>query len=175
MAVPIDVEFEIDKDNVISGSLKVRFENFSEELKQKLVVAVTEAGQRLFENVRAAAPEETGSLKSAVDSSLAQGDGWMRFYVEVDPEHDEPFNVKAAALEYGAHRLSKVSGYTRTVDQIFGQASAPVEQVISPYSRTPNIDEFRYLRGGLSSGIEASFAAAVEDAIGGASQAFNDE
>ncbi len=165
------VEVTIDAPN--ESSIKVRFDQFDAELKSKLIPIITKTGQQLFENVYAAAPHETESLRDAISTSLAQGEGWARFYVEVNPEHDEPFNIKAAALEYGAHRRFEVSAHTRTVDSIFGEATAPFEQRISAYSRTPNIDEYRYLRGAFG-GLEESFRADVEAALDDAAGKFDE-
>lgn len=166
------VEVTIDAPN--EGSIKVRFDQFDAEMKQKLLDVIKKAGGQLFENVRQAAPEATGSLKSHIETNFAEGEGWARVYVEAQPEHDEPFNLKAAALEYGSRgKRIDISGYSRTLDQIFGEATAPFEQSISAYQRTPNIDEYRFLRGAFG-GLEESFRADVEAALSDAASAFNE-
>jgi hypothetical protein len=166
------IDFTIDAPN--EASLKVRFDKFNNDLRKALTGPINKATAQLYANVQANTPVDTGSLRGAEHSYVAQGDDWMRGYVTVGPERGEAFNVKAAALEYGSHKRISVGQYSTSRSVFWGLFSGPRQELIGQYFRRTNIDADRYLRDAFTPGLQESFKADIEAAIGEAAGVFNE-
>jgi hypothetical protein len=146
-------------------SLSLRFDEFPRKLHDRFLAKVREITARLADAVRADAPHgKTGKLANSVVERVYD-DGPARIKGRVTVSRDF---AKAAALEYGAHKRTKVSAHAMRLDHVFAnRLAAPLTVAVGAYSRTPNIEATRFMRGPLAA-AEAEIAEelrAVVDAV----------
>jgi hypothetical protein len=145
----------------------IRFEEFPDNLYADLKAEIEGLTAELLGLVVAATPSRTGRLR-----------GEERMVIHADPTHikgevtvagDAKDLAKAGALEYGAHRPSRVSAHAMRLDHAWGQAfSAPEMVMVAAFTRTPDIEAFAYESGPLGAmqpEIIAGLNAAIERSV----------
>lgn len=152
--------------------LTAAFETLPDELKVRLEAKFRPLVDAMLARVQAGEPENTGSLRGAThsfDYSARRGVGGG---VAIGPEHGEPFNIKAAAHEYGAHKLVSVSGGDMRLDHFMNKQIEPMTVFRAEYTRRANILALHFMRDALAA-AQPDFAAAVEEAISEMTADFN--
>ena len=137
----------MDIHATVTGDRQVglRFDAFPDALHDDLLAAIGALGQQLDDMVLAAEPDLTGRLRS--ETRLRIFDDKTRIKAEVDVSAEQ---AKAGALEYGAHRATKVGAHHMRLDHAWRRAlSEPMDVLVADYTRTPDIAEVDFLRGPL--------------------------
>lgn len=138
MDVKIDVTGERD--------VGIRFAEFPDALYADLRVEIEGLGRELLARIEARSPEKTGALRAAERLRIFAD----KTRITADVDVPGKTAAKAGALEYGAHRATKVSTHSMKLDHAWAnKLSAPMDVLVSAYSRTPNIDEYAFERGPL--------------------------
>jgi hypothetical protein len=145
----------------------LRFEQFPEAARTRLVERVEALTERLKGLVEEAIPRRTGrsarvrrtgpSLSARVETKMRMGENYVRGTVKLDGDW-----AKAAALEYGSHREIEVA------ERVRARLFRPTLQVAAAYTRKTNIDPEDYLRGPLASIADEALAElkqAMEEAV----------
>jgi len=151
----------------------LRFEEFPDALYEELRLAIDSLSRELFERIEAKTPSKTGQLRSQERVRVFADKERITGYVDIG---DGTINDlrKAGALEYGAHKETKVKSHSRKLDHVFDRAlSAPMDVIVEAYSRTPNISAHRFERGPLAAmrgEIVERLNAVVEKAVAGANE-----
>lgn len=141
--------FKVD----ITGARRVglRFEQFPDELYEALREEIEALTIELLERVKAATPDRTGRLRSQERMRLFADKDRITGYVDVAGARGSQDYAKAGALEYGAHRPTKVDAHNMRLDHYWAtKLSAPETVLVSAYTRTPHIEEFSFERGPLA-------------------------
>jgi hypothetical protein len=156
----------MDFNAVITGDrvLEARFAEWPKELHDSLYHRIAKLTDQLLGRVKALAPEQTGTLKNEIIARVFDDPERIKGYVSLEGGLDQNAYVKAAALEYGAHKSFAVSRYRRTITEAFGCDISPKRIAVEEYRRTANIDERMYLRGALAE-IEAEAVVELTEAI----------
>lgn len=158
---------------VITGDRQVaiKFDQFPIALHDPLKATITSLTGALAANIRAAAPDKTGKLRSEIQDTVFD-DGADRIVGFISVSGDF---AKAGALEYGAHRATRVSAHTAKLDHVWSKRlNAPLTVLIQSYSRRQNVTATRFERGPTQA-MSADIAAALEETVNQATQAFNGE
>ncbi len=103
-------------------------------------------GQEALVQVRAEEPVHTGKLRSETGGRVYDHGERIAAVIGVRARSIDD-HAKAGALEYGAKRPFEVRAHTATLTHLWGRAIAPITINVGAYTRTPNIDPERYLRG----------------------------
>lgn len=154
----------------ITGERRVGllFETFPDALYEDLRREINGITIELLARVEAATPDRTGKLRSQERMRLFADANRITGYVDVDAPKGSGAFAKAGALEYGAHRATKVRSHTMKLDHHWDLALASPETVmVDAYTRTPNIQEYAFERGSLAAmqpEIAARLNAVVEKA-----------
>lgn len=156
----------MDFDAVVSGdrAVEARFAKWPKEIHDTLFERIKKLTDELYGRVRALAPEKSGDLKNEIISKVFDDPEKIKGLVSLEGNLPRSEYIKAAALEYGAHRSVKVRKYQRTITEAFGRDISPTRIDVSAYSRIANIEERMYLRGGLA-GVEAEAVTELTAAI----------
>jgi hypothetical protein len=132
----------------------VRVDRIDERMRARLNAAIHRLTPRVKDRMVAAEPDRSGRLRSEARESYSDRDGIVAGRVIAAPRRDA---VKAAALEYGAHRNTPVRAYNRANGDM-----------VSAYTRRVNIQPHRFVRGTLEAmqaEIDAELQRAVEETI----------
>lgn len=152
--------------------LTAAFDSLPDELKTRLEAKFAPLIDALLASVEAGEPEKTGGLRGATHpfSYLrARGVGGG---VAIGPENGEPFNLKAAALEYGSHKLVGMAGHDMRLDHFKNKQIEPMTVFVNAYTRRSNILALYFMRDALVV-QQPEFAAMVEEAIAEMTADFN--
>ena len=151
----------------------LRFEEFPDALYEDLRRTISTLGDELLALIEAATPSRTGELRSKERLRIFTDTDRITAYVDVAADGRDEI-VKAAALEYGAHKKTNVQSHSKKLDHVFDRAlSAPMDVLVKAYTRTPNIAEHAFLRGPLAAMRGQAFErlnAVVEQAVAGANE-----
>lgn len=144
----MDIRIDVTGDRRVG----LRFEEFPDALYEALKQAIDGLGAELFARVVAATPSLTGRLRGQERYRLFTDPERITAYVDVAAgKTSGGAYAKAGALEYGAHRSTKVGAHAMRLDHNWGQKlAAPMDVLVAAYNRTPNIDEHSFLRGPLA-------------------------
>jgi hypothetical protein len=136
-----------------------------DELQDRLAPVLQRLSEELLRRVKAAEPERTGALKAATQAFTFRNANRMRGGVRIVPEPGQgSHNIKAAALEYGAHGAVNVKAHEQSLDHVYDTPIDPEEVLVSAYHRDANIAALRFERDSLSA-LYAEFLVEVELAI----------
>jgi hypothetical protein len=132
-------------------AVELRLDAFPDALYEALRDEIDALSQELFARVEAATPVKTGALRGAERVRLFTDPERISGYVDIaGPKGSGGIYAKAAALEYGAHRPTKVAAHAMRLDHHWAQKLAEPELVlVAAYTRTPNILEHAFERGPL--------------------------
>jgi hypothetical protein len=150
----------------------VRFEEFPDALYEDLRAEIDALAIELYARVVAATPDRTGLLRGEERVRVFTDPTSIKGMVDVAGAGQD--FAKAGALEYGAHRPTKVSAHAMRLDHHWSKMlAAPETVMVEAYSRTPDIAEFAFERGPLEAmrpEIVARLEAVVEKAAAAANQ-----
>jgi hypothetical protein len=155
--IPVTIDFD-------ERRLIARFEEFTPELEQALVVPLTRLDNEMLAAAQAEEPVLTGLLQADTRGFVDTGEDWIRGRVRVLPDNGQAHNLKAAALEYGAHGAAKVGAHQMTLDHFWGSPVDPVAVMVAAYTRDVNITEIAFLRD-AAAGMQAQFEAEIERVV----------
>jgi hypothetical protein len=160
-----ELSFSFDERKILA-----RFDQLGAALQRNLLPRITRLTATLLSRVLALEPSRTGRLRAATRSFVDQTPTAVRGRVRILGEGGRRHNVKAAALEYGAHRSAEVRPHSMKLDHAWDRAIAPQQVLVAAFQRRTNIQALRFLRTPLAS-IEGQarteIAAAVADATQG--------
>jgi hypothetical protein len=138
----------------LSGERQVglRFDEFPTQLYTDFQKEIAALGEELLDRVEAATPELTGRLRGEERLRVFSDPNRITAYVDIAGEKGSQDFAKAAALEYGAHKATKVKAHTMRLDHVWAEKlNEPMTVLVADYSRTPDIDEVAFERGPLAS------------------------
>lgn len=142
----MDVHVEV-KSALRAG---IRLDEFPDHLYEDLAREITALSSELLARVQAATPEHTGRLRSQERVRVFRDKDRITGYVDIAGKKGSQDFAKAAALEYGAHRATKVAAHRMRLDHYWEhKLGAPVSVLVGAYSRTPDIAEVSFERGAL--------------------------
>lgn len=150
-----DIRIDVPDDRHIIA----RLVEFPAALRARLFTVISRLTSTLYTAVLAAEPYRTGKLRSLTKYFVDQTDDYVRGRVRVLGTSTSmlPFNVGAAALEYGAHHVVSVA------------ASKRLDAFVSAYNRRANITGLAFLRDPEQS-IAAEAGAGIRQAVTEATQ-----
>jgi hypothetical protein len=123
----------------------LRFDQFPQFAHDRLLAAMQEIEQRLEAAIIAQEPTKTGALRSWTGGRVYDHGNRIAAVVGVRaPSADAA--KKAAALEYGSHKALTVRAHTARLAHFWSRAVPEIMVVHPAYSRTPNVDDKRFLR-----------------------------
>lgn len=147
----------------------VVFEEFPDDLYADLRTEIEALTAELLGLVEAATPDRTGRLRGQEKMRVFADKDHIKGQVFIAGEKGSQDFAKAGALEYGAHRATKVRAHKMRLDHAWETRLAdPITVLVGAYSRTPDIDEHRFERGplaGMAGEIAARLNAVVEKAV----------
>lgn len=166
----MDIHIEIAGDRQVG----LRFEQFPDALYAELKSEIASLGEELLLRVEAATPSRTGRLRSEERVRVFADPTSIKAQVDIAGAKGSQDFAKAGALEYGAHRATKVSAHSMRLDHFWARRlSAPIDVLVSAYTRTPDIETFAFERGPLGEMQAEALArleAVVEKAVGEANE-----
>lgn len=166
-------EIEVLFDARGTNKLIARLDALPQELLARLEPAIERLTQQMLAEVLAREPERTGALKAATRSFVDKRNNLIRGRVRILGEPGGPrHNVKAAALEYGAHGRAAVSAHEMSLDHVFATEIAPEDVTVGAYQRDVNIGAERFLRDALAD-IRAEFEIEIDRAIAEVARTFS--
>jgi len=129
----------------------LKFEEFPDDLYEDLHREIDALTHELLGLVQAATPSHTGRLRSQERARIFTDKNRITGYIDVAGEKGSQDFAKAGAIEYGAHRKTKVSEHSMKLDHAWGQMlNAPITVIVAAYERTPNIAAHAFERGPLA-------------------------
>lgn len=134
----------------ISGDREtiLRFDRFPQAAHDRLLQALRSIEERLLGMVLAAEPSKGSTLRGQTGGSVYDhGDRIAAVVGPNVPKGDSVAAGKAAALEWGARKAFEVRAHQMGLDHVFNRLMQKRPVSVPAYTRTPNIPEFRYLRG----------------------------
>jgi len=153
----------------------LRFDEFPDALYQDLKKEIEALSAELFGRIQAATPDRTGQLVGAERLRVFADANRITGYVDIAGAKGSQIFAKASALEYGAHRSTKVAAHKMGLDHHWAQKLAAPEQVlVAAYTRTPNIEEVAFERGPLAE-MQPEIAARLNAAVAKATAEANAE
>ena len=162
----MDLSAQLINDRVAG----IRFDEFPEEMRARLVAAITDLTGELYDRIEAAVPRRSGQLASEIHQFVDVGDTRITGRVKVITK-DRNALLKAIAEEYGAHGLVRVRAHHQRVSTVFGRTIAPIEATMAAYERHANIEQRAYergpldeMRGEISERLQAAIKAATDEA-----------
>lgn len=156
--------------------LGVKFQEFPDQARANIRLAIERQTATLLGRVRSAAPEDSGKLRSEISSRVYDDTNKItgRVFVGGDfSERSKRGSVaagKAAALEYGAHSVAVVRAYTSKLDHIYSRFVTPFAVSVAGYQRRVTIAGDSYLRAPLRS-METTVTEAIRSAVAQAEEA----
>jgi hypothetical protein len=162
-----DVTLDFDERRLVA-----RFEEFTPALERALLGPLTQLDNEMLAAAQAEEPVLTGLLQADTRGFVDVGEDWIRGRVRVLPDSGQAHNLKAAALEYGAHGKAKVGAHQTTLSHFWGAEVDPIAVMVAAYDRDVNITAHAFLRD-AAAGMQAQFAAEVQRVIDEAVRAFN--
>lgn len=133
----------------ITGARQVelKFEQFPKEAHDAILQRIKSLTSRLAARIRGAVPKgPTHKLENDILVQIFDDGDRISGRVSISDDF-----AKAGALEYGAHRSTKVDKHSMSLDHFWSQIlDRPMQVVVSAYTRTPNITEHKFLRGPLA-------------------------
>jgi hypothetical protein len=126
-------------------SITAHLDELPRRLRSALHDTITQLTDELLQRVRAAEPSRTGKLRSLTHSWVQDGKDMVRGGVTVGRDGAK-YNVAASALEYGAHRVTRVAEHQQHLSHVFNQAIDSRLVTVRAYARHPNIQARRFLR-----------------------------
>lgn len=154
-------------DITVSGirETEVRLQRFTPALAADLEARFERLVRRVEMAVEGSVPTgKTGRLLAQVRSAVDVTPNRIRARVFVDGGGVSQNYRKAAALEYGARRETRVKEHTRIASRAFGRAVSPFQQIVDRYERTPRIRAYRFLRNHADE-LRSGGLDAVRDAV----------
>ena len=154
----------------VSGDRQVglRFDEFPDALYDDLRAEIEVLATELFALVRASTPQDSGLLRSQERLRLFTDKTRITGYVDIAGGKGSDF-AKAGALEYGAHRRTKVRAHERSLDHYWDQKlEEPINVLVDAYARQPNIGAYSFLRtplAALQPTVRERLNAVVEQAV----------
>jgi hypothetical protein len=148
-------------------TITAHFEQFSRRLRTGLHQAIAQLTDELLARVRGAEPYRTGKLRSATQAFVHDDEDSVRGIVTVVSEAGK-YNVAAAALEYGAHRITRVRAHQQHLSHLFDRAIDARLVSVRGYTRHPNIQAVRFLRDpaqAMRPRIEAEIQRVVAESV----------
>lgn len=137
-----DIGIEIDGERRVG----LKFDEFPRQAHDGLLKRITKLTDRLESLILGRIPRRSGKLRSEVRKKVYDDKNRISGRVDIRAEF-----AKAAALEYGARRSTKVREHPQKLDHFWAKKlERPTDVIVSAYSRTPNIKESRFLRGPLA-------------------------
>jgi len=147
----------------------LRFDQFPDALHDELLGEIRSLANELFARVVAATPSATGLLRSQERVRVFDDPSRITGYVDIEGTKGSQDFAKASALEYGAHKATKVKAHEMGLDHYWSLKLAQPETVlVQAYDRTPDIDAVSFERGPLAAmqpEVLARLNAVVEKAI----------
>jgi hypothetical protein len=116
--------------------LTAAFDALPDDLKSRLEAKFAPLIDALLTSVEAGEPTpKTGGLRGATHAfsylrARSVGGG-----VAIGPESSEPFNLKAAALEHGSHKLIDMAGHAMRLDHFMNKQIEPMTVFVNAYTR----------------------------------------
>lgn len=157
---------------VITGDrqLAVKLDEFPKSLHDPLRQMIARAIASLAGRVRATMPVKTGRALGEVESSVADKGQKIVGYVGVSGDF-----AKIGALEYGAHRATKVAAHSALLGHVWrNRLEAPLKVMVAAYTRRPNIEAYKMFRG-ASEGLREQITAEIEHVVNNAAAGANAE
>jgi hypothetical protein len=144
----MDIHIDVKGDHAVG----LRFEAFPGQLYDALKDEITSLGQELLARVRAATPSRTGRLRSEERLRIFADPNSIKAQVGINAGKVSGGEyAKAGALEYGAHRATKVKAHRMRLDHHWAlKLAAPEMVMLAAFTRTPNIEEHSFERGPLA-------------------------
>jgi len=157
-------KFEVEQ--IGENRLLARLDSLPRQMREKLVPVINRITDEMLQRVLAAEPQRTGALKAATQRFVDNRAHLLRGRVRVlrEPGQKTDHNIKAAALEYGAHGNAQVGAHEMSLDHVFDTPIDPEQVMVAAYNRDVNITADRFLRDALI-GLQAEFEIEVERAI----------
>jgi len=147
----------------------LRFDEFPNALYADLKREIDSLSVELYARVQAATPSLTGQLRSQERLRLFTDPNRITGYIDVEGGKGSQDFAKAAALEYGAHKPTKVKAHSMGLDHYWSKMlAAPETVLVEAYNRTPDIAEAAFERGPLAAmqpEIVGRLNAVVEKAV----------
>ncbi|HEY2178102.1 MAG TPA: hypothetical protein VGH15_05920 [Caulobacteraceae bacterium] len=132
-------------------NVEILFERFPDDLHGALYSEIHALAEELLARVEAATPSRTGRLRSQERARMFDDKNRIAGVVDIAGEKGSRDFGKASALEYGAHRPTKVKAHKMRLDHAWGAAlNAPMTVLVDAYTRTPDIAEHAFERGPLA-------------------------
>jgi hypothetical protein len=129
----------------------LRFDTFPDALYEDLKTEINALSIELYARIQAATPNRTGALRAAERLRIFADQSRITGYVDIAGAKGSQLFAKASALEYGAHRSTKVKAHSMGLDHHWSKKlDQPQEVLVKAYSRTPNIQEVAFERGPLA-------------------------
>lgn len=124
----------------------LRFDEMPRQVHAALLGVLTQDTPELAARIRAAEPHRTGSLAAHTLSKVVDGKDFVLGMVYLTSQY-----AKAAALEYGAHKTTKVRAHEMRLDHFMRTLlDEPMTVLVAEYHRTPNIAAHAFERGTLA-------------------------
>lgn len=137
----------------------IRFDAFPDGLHADLLTEIRALGGELLVRVEADTPMATGLLRSEERLRVFDDPNRVTAYVDIQADKGSGEFARAGALEYGAHRATKVDAHSMRLDHHWSlMLSAPETVMVAAFTRTPNIQEFAFERGPLAAMAPEVFA-----------------
>lgn len=149
--------FEVVFDVANERDLGVHFDHLLPAIRDGLAPTIASLSERLLARVQASEPHRTGLLAEATHAFTSIAAERLRGGVHISPEPSGggsgEHNIKAGALEYGAHSNVEVHAYQRADGT-----------EVSAYERHANIEARRFLRNAIDD-MRAEAEAEIEAAL----------
>lgn len=147
MSIDVGIDVATERDAI------VRFERFPARARALILDRITRITAELDAMVLAAEPNRTGKLLASTAWRVINTARRIVGVVTITRDWG-----KAGALEYGAHRSTKVKAHQAKLGHVFAQRLAqPLTVMVSMHHRIPNIAEHRFLRGPFDAIRERAF------------------
>jgi hypothetical protein len=154
--------------------VELLFETFPDVLYSDLRVEVDALTLELLARIESVTPDRTGALRSQERARLFTDPNRITGQIDIAGTKGSQDFAKAGALEYGAHRATKVAAHSMKLDHYWSTKLAEPEMVmVDAYTRTPDIAEYAFERGPLAemapeiiARLEAVVAKAATEANG---------
>jgi hypothetical protein len=145
----MSISFDLSTSS--SNKVAALFDAFPQIARGELEAEIRGIIEELDGLVKAAEPARTGQLRQSTIAYVLVEPNRISGRIKIAGPSGSEIFAKAGALEYGAHRPTKVKSHSRVVSSIFGRLVAPTTEIVQAYTRSVNIAEQDFLRGPLES------------------------